>query len=68
MQTYESYTAVVNGIAWAGYKASCEYHFSHHPTRAEVIAKSGDFQEVTRVKIIKRTVTIERVTCRKGGN
>jgi hypothetical protein len=59
--TFERYTAKVNGLAWAGYKASTEYEFPHLPTRADVLARSGDFQHVTRVSVTRTTTTIERV-------
>lgn len=58
MQT--TYTAKVYGIAWAGYKASTEYTFYSHPTRAEILSRSGDFQDVSRIELTKRTVTVER--------
>lgn len=55
---FTSYDVKVSGIAWAGYKASTEYHFDHQPTRAEVIAKAGDFQAVTRIQVTERVLTL----------
>lgn len=61
-----TFTAKVYGIAWAGYKASTKYVFYHkQPSRAEIKAKAGDFQNVTRIHLIKTTTTVERV---KVGN
>jgi hypothetical protein len=48
---HTSYTAKVYGIVWAGYKASTKYYFTHRPTRAEVLDRSGDFQKVTRIQL-----------------
>jgi len=55
---FTSYDVKVTGIAWAGYKASTEYHFDYQPTRAEVIAGAGDFQKVTRIQVTERTLTL----------
>lgn len=57
---HRRWTAKVYGVAWAGYRASTEYDFDHQPTRAEVLARAGDFQSVTRVVLILSTTTIER--------
>ena len=56
--TFTSYDVKVSGLAWAGYKASTEYHFDHKPTRAEVLAKAGDFQSVSRIQVTERTLTL----------
>lgn len=55
---FTSYDVKVSGIAWAGYKASTEYHFQHQPTRAEVLAKAGDFQSVTRIQVTERVLSL----------
>lgn len=65
MSITQHWTAKVYGVTWAGYKASTEYSFGgHRPTRTQVLAKSGDFQNVTRVELRAVTTTVERVTCR----
>lgn len=55
------YTAKVYGISWEGFRANTEYVFSHRPTRAEVLDRSGDFQHVTRVCLTATTTTTERL-------
>ncbi len=55
---FTSYDVKVSGVAWAGYKASTEYHFDHQPTRAEVIAHAGDFQSVSRIQVTERTLSL----------
>ena len=64
--TFTSYDVKVNGIAWAGYKASTKYHFDHQPTRQEVMDKAGDFRQVTRIQVTERRLTLNsRVGLRK---
>lgn len=58
--TQDTYTATVSGIAWAGYKASTAYGFTHRPTRAEVMARAGDFQQVTRIGLLHTQTTVTR--------
>ena len=55
---FTSYVVKVSGVAWAGYKASTEYHFDHQPTRAEVLARAGDFESVSRIQVTERTLTL----------
>lgn len=57
--TAEQYTAKVYGITWAGYAASTKYTFYRQPTRAEVMAKAGDFQSVTRIYLTRMVTTVE---------
>ena len=67
--TFTSYDVKVSGLAWAGYKASTEYHFDHKPTRAEVLAKAGDFQSVSRIQVTERILTLNtRVGLAKGAS
>ena len=57
-----TYKAKVNGIAWAGYKASTEYDFGWtKPTRKQIIEKAGDFQQVTRVELFCTETSVSRV-------
>ena len=60
------YIARVWGRVWAGYKASTEYDFPGDttPNRKQILQRAGDFQSVTRISVVKRTVTIERVKVR----
>lgn len=53
------YTAHVYGIVWAGYKASTSYDFNQLPSREDVMERAEDFQQVTRIKVTKTTVTVE---------
>lgn len=57
--TFESYKATVRGIIWDGGRGYTSYTFGHLPTRAEVLAKSGDFQLVTGISLKRTTTTIE---------
>jgi hypothetical protein len=50
------YIATVTGILWEGGKGFTHYGFDHRPTRAEVIAKSGDFSQVTHIRLETRRV------------
>ena len=59
--TSTSYTAEVTGIAWSGHEASTEYKFDHKPTRAEIVARSGDFQQITDVLLTVTHTTTTRV-------
>lgn len=55
------FTAKVYGHTWAGYKGFTEYDFAHQPTRAEVIARAGDFENVTRVELFRTDTAVKRV-------
>lgn len=65
--TIVSFEVKVYGLAWAGYKASTTYHFNTiQPTREQIAEKCGDFQHVTHMRMLKRTVTLERVKIAKA--
>lgn len=52
-----TYIAMVTGKSWGGFRASTEYTFYSKPTRTQVLDASGDFETVTRILLIKRTIT-----------
>jgi len=58
---FTEYIAKVTGVIWAGCKAHTSYTFYKLPTREEVMERSGDFQRVVSIKIIKRTTRTETV-------
>lgn len=65
--TVVSFDVKVYGIGWFNSKVSTEYHFDNiQPTREQIAEKCGDFQEVTHMRMLKRTVTIERVKIPKA--
>jgi hypothetical protein len=51
------YEALVDGVLWQGGKGYTSYSFGNKPTRAQVIAKCGDFQEVTRIRLHRIVTT-----------
>jgi len=59
--TFTKYTAKVSGVIWLGCKASTQYDFPSLPTRADVLAKAGDFQHVTKIQVTATQTTITRV-------
>ena len=54
-----TYTARIAGILWQGCKGHTEITFQHQPTQAEVAERSGDFQQVTSVRLRKTTLSVE---------
>jgi len=57
---FTKWTAKVWGVVWQGHRASTEYEFNHLPTRADVLARSGDFQHVTRIEATKTQTLVVR--------
>jgi hypothetical protein len=55
---FTSYDVKVAGIIWDGGKGYTTYRFDRQPTRAEVLAKAGDFQKVTRIQVTERVLTL----------
>lgn len=54
------YRVKVSGIIWDGGSAFTHYTFNQHPTRTEVLERSGDFRQVKKIEVTK----LERISSR----
>ena len=57
-QSWTEYQASVRGTIWQGGEGCTSYKFDHKPTRAEVMAKAGDFEQVTAITLMQKITKV----------
>lgn len=59
------YRVKVSGIIWDGGKAYTHYVFNQHPSRADVLERAGDFQQIKRIQVTRIETIFDRVAMRE---